>query len=51
MTVANPLGNVIDNTTGQVSAVNLDRHSWIMPKSGAPWIATTVLAMVASCAK
>ena len=51
MTVANPLGNVIDNKTGKVIAGNLDRNSWILPKSGEPWIENTVLALVATNAK
>ena len=51
MTVANPLGNVVDYKTGKVIAGNLDRNEWILPKSGEPWIENTVLALVATNAK
>jgi len=51
MTVANPLGNVVDYKAGKVIAGNLDRNKWILPKSGEPWIENTVLALVATNAK
>lgn len=51
MTVANPLGNVIDDRTRKVIAGNLNRNEWILPKSGVPWIENTVLALVATNAK
>ena len=51
MTVANPLGNVVDNKTGNVIAGNLDRTEWMLPKSGEPWVENTVLALVATNAK
>ena len=51
MTVANPLGNVIDPYRNKTIVGSINRDDWVMPKSGEAWIENTVLAVVATNCK
>ena len=51
MTVANPLGNVIDPYRNKTIVGSTNRDDWVLPKSGEPWIENTVLAVVATNCK
>ena len=51
MTVANPLGNVIDPYKNKTIVGSINRDDWVLPKSGEAWMENTVLAVVATNCK